>query len=93
MDFSRPFHYITNFSVYQVGEEGSGNVWCVSANATEDQIDAAVRWLEISANNYQLTDDFKATLESGIQADLDDNELVGIKVMSIWQQGTDKDVI
>lgn len=60
-----------------------GSVYCVSENSTEDQIDAAIRWLEL-AYNFNATDEFKKNKTNEIQKQLDDGQLVGIKSMSVW---------
>lgn len=60
-----------------------GGVWCIKAEATEDQIDAAVRWLETSYN-YNLTEEYKINTNKSTQKALSDNRLVGIKSMSVW---------
>jgi len=60
-----------------------GGVWCVRDDATEDQIDAAVRWLE-TEYNFNLTEEFKINTQKDIEKKLSENELVGVKAMSIW---------
>lgn len=60
-----------------------GGVSCVAPDATEDQIDASIRWVEASYG-YQLTDEVKHNTERTIQDALANNELVGIKGFSIW---------
>jgi len=63
----------------------AGDVTCVSNVATEDQIDAAVRWLggEIT---YKVTDEFKVNKAKEIDAKLANNQIVGIKSISVWSQ-------
>lgn len=60
-----------------------GGVWCINDNATEDQIDAAVRWLE-TAYNYNLTEEYKTNTQVSTEKALSENQLVGIKSMSVW---------
>ncbi len=60
-----------------------GSVYCVSADATEDQIDAAIRWLE-TAFSYKLQDDYKATSEATMEVYKKENRLIGIKNLSPW---------
>ncbi len=62
-----------------------GSVWCIRDNATEDQIDAAVRWLE-TAISYKLTDEFKTNKKVEIEKNLSENKLVGVNSMSIWSE-------
>lgn len=65
-----------------------GRVWGMSENSTEDQIDAAIRWTETSYN-YNPTDDFKTTTENTIKLALENNQLVGIKGMSVWSDNAE----
>lgn len=66
----------------------SGEVLCVNAEATEEQIDAAVRWISGELNDT-ATDDFKETQQSKIKVMLDSNQRVGIKGMSAWKAGVE----
>ncbi|MBR5152996.1 MAG: extracellular solute-binding protein [Clostridia bacterium] len=63
----------------------AGDVICVSNAATEDQIDAAVRWIggEIT---HKATDEYKANKQKEIETKLSNNQIVGIKSISIWNQ-------
>lgn len=65
-----------------------GNLYAVSQAADEDQIDAAVRWI-MNGSNPELTDEVKAGNEKEISKKLDDNQLVGIKLMSVWNGRAD----
>ncbi len=65
-----------------------GGIECVAAGSTEDQIDAAIRWMEIGIN-HKATDDFKANKERKIQEKLAAGQLVGIKEMSIWTESSE----
>ncbi len=65
-----------------------GAVQCVKNGATENQIDAAVRWIETSTN-YKLTDEFKKSKTAVIDKQLADGQLVGIKSMSIWSENSE----
>lgn len=65
-----------------------GGVWCINDNATEDQIDAAVRWLETSYS-FNLTDEYKENTMTSIEKSLSENQLVGIKSMSVWTEASD----
>ena len=60
-----------------------GTVFCINQNATEDQIDAAVRWIE-TQTHYTATDDFKANADGEMKKQLDENRLIGTKSMSVW---------
>ena len=61
----------------------AGNFSCINSEATEKQIDAGVRWIETKFS-YKLTDEFKANKKAEIDLKLQNNQLVGIKGMSVW---------
>ena len=65
-----------------------GEVLCVKEGATEDQIDAAIRWIE-TAYNHSLTDEYKKNTEASIESQLNEGRHVGIKSMSIWNTDTE----
>lgn len=65
-----------------------GELQSVSQNATPDQIDAAVRWIE-TKYNYNATEAFKQTTTKDIEKKLADNVIVGIKGMSVWNENTE----
>ena len=62
-----------------------GRVWGVSEKSSEAQIDAAIRWTEASYN-YAATEDFKTATENSIKLALENNQLIGLKGMSIWSE-------
>lgn len=62
----------------------TGEVHAVSSKATDDQIDAAMRWIK-TISTYEATDEFKKNTEDSIKQDLEDGKLVGIKVFSPWK--------
>lgn len=65
-----------------------GSIQCISNTATEDQIDAALRWIETSYS-YEATDEYKQNSEVSIDLELEKNQLVGIKSMSTWSSDTE----
>lgn len=66
----------------------AGNFSCINSEATEDQIDAGVRWLE-TRFSYKLTDEFKTNKEAEIALKLENNQLVGIKGISVWSNDSE----
>lgn len=62
-----------------------GDVQAINAEATDDQIDAAIRWLE-TEHSYELTDEYKKTTEDNIKLQLEENRLVGIHTLSVWNE-------
>jgi len=65
-----------------------GTFTALEPNATNDQIDAGIRWIE-STNNFKLTPEYKANQEKAIQNQLSINQLVGIKSMSVWSENSE----
>lgn len=65
----------------------TGEIHAVSSKATDDQIDAAMRWIK-TISTYEATDEFKKNAEESIKQDLEDGKLVGIKVFSPWKNDT-----
>ena len=61
----------------------SGDILCVSQNATKDQLDAAVRWIETEIS-YKVTDNLKKTITEQRDLQVQNNQIVGIKGISIW---------
>ena len=65
-----------------------GTVFCINPNATEDQIDAAVRWIE-TQTHYNATDEFKTNAEDEMKKQLEEKRLIGVKSMSVWSCAAD----
>lgn len=65
-----------------------GNVYCVSEGATDDQIDAALRWIEMTSD-YRATEEYKANTVESLDTKLEKGQLVGIKSMSPWAGDTE----
>ena len=65
-----------------------GGVWNVKGGSTEDQIDAAIRWMELTTN-YKATDDFITNKRNSLKNDVEAGKLVGIKSMSVWSQNAE----
>lgn len=66
----------------------TGEVHAVSSKATDDQIDAAMRWIK-TISTFEATDEFKKNKEDTIKQDLAEGKLIGIKVFSPWKTDTD----
>ncbi len=65
-----------------------GNVFAVSDQATERQILGAVKWLE-NIYTYKATDVYKDSVQKSIDISKENNELIGIKSMSIWSKDSE----
>ena len=66
----------------------SGELLYVNSNATEEQIDAAVRWIS-EEFNYEATDNFKKVLQDKIDVMREGNQIIGIKSVPIWKDGVE----
>jgi len=64
-----------------------GDVYCVSPDATDAQIEASLRWIE-TQYSYDVTDDYKINQQSTIDKAIADNQLINIKNMSVWSGNT-----
>ncbi len=65
-----------------------GGYLCVSPNATPEQIDAAIKWMDFSGNTpkIELSDDVKANIRSTYETKIKENTgVVGIKDLSFWK--------
>lgn len=62
-----------------------GYATSVNSNATEEQIDAAVRWIEMAAS-FKATEEYKTNLKVSLEDQKAKNQLIGIKSMSTWSQ-------
>ncbi len=65
-----------------------GGVYMISDKSTDDQVDAAMRWIEITTN-YKLTDEIKANKIKEFETKLAENKGVGILDLSNWTEDTE----
>lgn len=61
----------------------AGDIRCVNNTATDDQIDAAVRWMRM-LENPELTEDVKVNVAQKIATYKEKGQIVGLLGMSIW---------
>lgn len=61
-----------------------GNVKVLSQKATEEQKEAAFKWLEHAGNTPHLTDAVKISVEEGLKANAKENYVVGTAKFSPW---------
>ncbi len=57
----------------------------IRSDATAEQIDAAIRWIE-TTNNFKATEEFKNNTINTLDSNLKSGMLVGIKAMSVRSQ-------
>ena len=65
-----------------------GGLKIVSNQADEDQVDAAVRWIQTECN-FEPTEDYKNTTMKTVDNQVSKGYLVGIKSMSVWNADTE----
>lgn len=65
-----------------------GTVFCINPDATDDQIDVALRWIE-TQTHYDATEEFKTNAQDEMKKQLEENRLIGVKSMSVWSSSAD----
>ena len=60
----------------------------ISENSTDDQVDAAMRWIEISSN-HKLTDAIKANMIKNYETRKAENRGIGVLELSNWAEDTE----
>lgn len=60
----------------------------MAASATEDQMDAALRWAMMNTN-YKVDDTIKETLDKSYETMIEEGKLVGVKALSIWNDNSE----
>lgn len=65
-----------------------GGLKNVNSTYTDDQIDAAVRWI-MTENNCKLTDEYKTSVENNLKNAQEAGYLIGVKNMSTWKNDTE----
>lgn len=63
-----------------------GNVQVIDRNATEEQVEACLRWMEYTGKGPFLTDDVKANIDSAYDVDNENGLIVGIKPLSGYNE-------
>ncbi len=66
-----------------------GAVRVIDRNATPEQIDAALKWLEFNGYTYKVDDETKQSIESDYQVKESQNLPIGIRAMSPWKDGSE----
>ena len=65
-----------------------GYVANVKGGSTQEQIDAAIRWLE-RTNNFEATDEFVKNKKEELDKAKEQGQLIGVKSMKVWAQDTE----
>ncbi len=66
-----------------------GSYAAINKEATQAQIDAAIKWIEFNGITMNLTDSIKENVRNTYQAKVDKDMIVGIKDISIWGDDTE----
>lgn len=66
-----------------------GTLKVVSSKSSESQVEAALKWLEFIGNSYKLTDEKKEMIEKKYNLMLENNQLVGVKGLSPWNDDSE----
>ena len=66
----------------------TGEIWCIGPDATPEQIEAGVRWIETSVN-YNATEEFKTAKELDIKNFLEIGRQVGVKEINFWKENSE----
>ena len=62
-----------------------GGVRVIDRNATESQMDAALKWLEFNGYSYKIDDERKTNIENSYIRKTENGDLIGIRNMSPWK--------
>ena len=62
----------------------SANIWCFSADATDEEIEAVFKWFDLIGMGTEINDDTKAAWDADYKAKAVD-QIVGIPITSIWK--------
>ena len=65
-----------------------GGVYCISANSTKEQADAAIKYV-MKSYNYELTDAYKESYLRTTNTTLAEGGIIGPDVLNIWAGDTD----
>ncbi len=61
-----------------------GNVWMFAPNATNGQIEAAMKWLEITGYGPKMTEEAKAAEISNYKTDTEGKFVIGVNGLPVW---------
>lgn len=61
----------------------------VAQNATENQIDVAIKWLEKTGKTFKLSDENKKGGEESYQQRVKDNRVIGVRGLPIYSQNAE----
>ena len=67
-----------------------GDTRAIREDATEEQIDACIRFLEYTGNGYDIDESGKEKLEDDIKKKIEGGAVIGIKSLSQWSDDSPK---
>lgn len=62
----------------------SAEIYIIREDATEQQVDAALKWIEHIGDGPSLTDEVKNALEESYKLKNSENKLVGVRYSPVW---------
>lgn len=62
----------------------------INANATEDQIDAAIKWIEAGGSGYNLSENAKKTMEENMKLNAEQKKAIGIESLSVYNEESER---
>ena len=69
-----------------------GNVYMFSPNATDEEVKAALKWLEVTGFSPNVNDEARKGIEERLNTEVSKGMPVGPRKMSVWTSGEYYDV-
>ena len=66
-----------------------GTLNCVSNTADSKKAEAAVKWFDFIGNGCRADEKVKANIDSDLQQQVESNQAIGVKSLSIWSGETE----
>ncbi len=65
--------------------ETGGDAWLISAETTDEQLEALFDWLDVVGNGPELSDLAKTNIENNVKARASDGKVITVPAFSVWQ--------
>ena len=66
-----------------------GSMFCIANNASDKQMENALKWLDFTGKTYKLTDDAKNAKDADMKQQLEEHRHIGIKSMQVWNDNSE----
>ncbi len=66
-----------------------GSMFCIANNASDAQVEAALKWLDFTGKTYLLTDDAKKAKDADLAQQIEEGRHIGIKSMQVWKSDSE----